>query len=288
MVLSPPLFVLGTQRSGTTLLTRMLSAHKDLFVQNEIGVEEVFKSPISMESILDGIDRQVHGRFSQHLNELLEQEEKTHWGIKDPELTYYLTPLEHFIPASKFVLIIRDPRAVVNSYIENKWGLGTNAYTGALRWTKEVVMQLAFAEKHPKNVLVIRFEDLIADTQVVLEKICEHVGLSFDPTMLEYNKKKAQFKENRQNTNTSKAPDIRLAEKWRTELTSTQISNTEFVSKKLMKKFNYPLETVPQRPSLLKRSYFLIHQKVVGEIQLQLKWRTAKYKSQQKIPSKSI
>ena len=38
----PNIILLGTQRSGTTLLTRMLSAHSAIFIQNEISVEKIF------------------------------------------------------------------------------------------------------------------------------------------------------------------------------------------------------------------------------------------------------
>lgn len=280
--LLPPLFILGTQRSGTTLLTRMLSAHKRLFVQNEVNVQKVFLPHATKKTIIEAIDQEVHYRFSKHISDIMRQDQKTHWGIKDPELTYYLEPLSLFSPQSKFVLIIRDPRAVVNSYMENKWGLGTTAYTGALRWRDEVTMQLRFADAHPQNVLVIRFEDLISDLENTLRAVCQHTELDFDPDMLHYNQKKALFVENKQNINTNKAPDINLAEKWRTELTEQQINHIEFVSQSLMLKLNYPLITAVKPPNMLQKGYFKLHQKIVGEIQLQIKWRSARRRVQKR------
>jgi len=37
-----PIFIMGTQRAGTTLLTRIMSAHPQMFVQNELDLPEIF------------------------------------------------------------------------------------------------------------------------------------------------------------------------------------------------------------------------------------------------------
>jgi hypothetical protein len=286
--LQPPIFILGTQRSGTTLLTRMLSAHNKLFVQNEVNVQKVFLPNFSKENIVNAINQEIHFRFSRNVFDIMSEEHKTHWGIKDPELTYYLPQLSLFLPQSKFVLIIRDPRAVVNSYMENKWGLGTTAYTGAVRWVDEVSKQIAFAKAHPDNVLMIRFEDLISNLEATLRSICQHIGLEFDIEMLTYNKKKALFVENKQNINTNKAPDIHLAEKWRQKLSLQEINYIESVAQTQMLKLSYPTLTDAKSPSSVVKWYFKLHQLFIGEIQLQIKWRTARRRVQKRKKSERI
>ena len=159
--LSAPIFLLGTQRSGTTLLTRILSAHPDIFIQNELPLETIFTISAKNKDIINNINVHFKTRYKKNIDEYLEYKSKKLWGLKDPQLTEHLNALEQFIPDSKFIIIVRDGRGVVNSYIDNKWGLGTNAYTGALRWEREVEQQLAFKSKYPESCLVIRFEDLI-------------------------------------------------------------------------------------------------------------------------------
>ncbi|OZG73430.1 hypothetical protein BTA51_10415 [Hahella sp. CCB-MM4] len=268
-----PVFILGTQRAGTTLLTRILSTHKDLFIQNEISVEKVFTGTKNAESILSLMDRQIEERHGCSLEDLLEKENKTVWGVKDPEFSEYLDELQAFIPGSKFLLIIRDGRGVVNSYIENKWGLGTNAYTGAIRWQDEIHQQMEFARKYPDDVLVLRFEDLVANMEVELRRICEHLSLPFDEDMLKYDKKKAMFKENPHNTNTNKSPDKKLAEKWQAKLSSREIALIEHVAGKTLKEHGYQLIGDKVAPSALEKVYYKLHQRIVGEIQLQWQWR---------------
>jgi hypothetical protein len=276
---SPLLFILGTQRAGTTLLTRILSAHSDLFIQNEISVENVFRDNIDLNSMLSAMDKQISLRHNQGIATLLSEQKKKFWGIKDPELTVHLEVLEKFSTTSKFIIIVRDGRGVVNSYMENKWGLGTNVYTGAKRWKIEVDKQMAFANKFPAQTLLIRFEDLVSDMENSLLKICSHLGLDFEIAMLKYNKKQAQFQENASNLNTNKAPDLKLATKWEASLSYRQIGIINHVAESTLQQNGYELTIPPVKPSFYESLYYQLHQKIVGEIQLQWQWRKARYKS---------
>jgi hypothetical protein len=275
----PLLFIVGTQRAGTTLLTRILSAHSDLFIQNEISVENVFQDNNNLNSMLDAMDKQILLRHNKGITTLLNEQKKKFWGIKDPELTEHLEALDKFSTTSKFIIIVRDGRGVVNSYIENKWGLGTNVYTGAKRWKIEVDKQMAFANKFPAQTLLIRFEDLVSDMENSLLKICSHLGLDFDITMLKYNKKQAQFQENASNLNTNKAPDLKLATKWEASLSYRQIGIINHVAESTLQQNGYELTIPPVKPSFYESLYYQLHQKIVGEIQLQWQWRKARYKS---------
>ncbi len=279
---SQPLFILGTQRSGTTLLARILSSHKDIFIQNEISVEKVFEGVNDPAKMLSLMDVQIQERHGDSLEDVLQKEGKSVWGVKDPELTYHLEKLEQFIPESKMLLILRDGRGVVNSYMENKWGLGTNAYTGAIRWKEEVEQLLDFAERHKEQVLVVRFEDLITGMEAELRRICSHFGVEFDPEMLKYDKKKAMFKENPHNVNTNKAPDITLAEKWQSRLSPREVGIIEYVAGDTLKAHGYELAGEKVCPSAIERAYYLVHQKIIGEIQLQWQWRRSLIRKKKK------
>ncbi len=277
-----PIFVLGTQRSGTTLLARMLSSHSSIFIQNEISVEKVFRQNPKKEVILTRIDEQIRKRHGLSLQELLQKKNKVMWGIKDPELTDYISCLHQFSNESKFVIIVRDGRGVVNSYMENKWGLGTNAYSGAIRWKEEVLAQKRFMMEHPEHTILIRFEDLIADMECQLKKICQHLEVEFEEKMLEYNKQKADFKENRQNVNTNRRPDIKLTKKWQQKLSKSEINIIESVAGDELVANNYELIGQSIQISAIQKFYFNLHQKVFGEIQQQYKWRSFLIKSKLK------
>lgn len=273
------IFVLGTQRSGTTLLTRILNAHPQLFIQNEISVENIFTGYPDKQKILDNIDQQIYLRHHKPVEQLLSEGNIKQFGIKDPEFTDHLNALELFIPESKFILIIRDGRAVVNSYIENKWGLGTNAYSGALRWKDEVSRQVVFANTFPANVLTLRFEDLISDMDENLGKICSFLEIEFSNDMLDYYKRQPSFKPNKSNINTNKAPDITLAMKWLGKLSQNEINIIETVAGDELRKFDYESRGRKISVGKIQKLYYEAHQSIIGELQLQFQLKKHKIKT---------
>ena len=53
----PSTFILGTQRSGTTLLTRILTSHPAYFVRNEgINIKTVFETATDVQQIAENFD----------------------------------------------------------------------------------------------------------------------------------------------------------------------------------------------------------------------------------------
>lgn len=280
-IILPRLFILGTQRSGTTLLTRILSSHPHFFVQNEgLPVMKLFSLTRSVDDIKTNFNKQFYkSGHRDSINNFLKRKKVESWGYKDPQLTEYLESLELIINASesttKFVLIIRDARGVVNSYIDNKWGLGTNAYTGALRWKQEVQDQLNFMEKYPDLFFLIRFEDLLQDMEASIRAVCKHIDLEYDPSMLLYHQKKAQFKQKRENKNTNSKPDNAIAQKWKKSLSQHEVDIIEHVAGDELSRLGYEVSDNHISISEIEKFYYRMHQKIIGWMQLQYRWRKA-------------
>src|SRR5262245_1875577 len=119
-----PIFIVGTQRSGTTLLCRMLTAHPSIFIKNEISdALETFSETSSKEKVLARINADLERTYGSQLEGFLQSAHKTRWGLKEPLLTYRLDSLARNFPDAKLIVIIRDGRAVANSYIKSQWGV---------------------------------------------------------------------------------------------------------------------------------------------------------------------
>lgn len=269
-----PLFIIGTQRSGTTLLTRMLSAHPNIFIQNEMGDWGVFNKPYVPKEL----HRRITNKFYSHGVDLKGlEEQKVRWGWKDPMLTPYIFELAAAYPDAKFIVLVRDPRAVVASYIENAWGLGTNAYTGALRWQREVAHQLTLLNVYPDRCFLLKYESLIKATVECLESVVKFVGVEYTHSMLNYHQKPLEFSENASNVNTRRPVNQISLNKWKETLSYRQIGTINKVCKNLMQQLDISddIEKTHKLTKLEKYGY-LIHQAVVGEYQLQYQLRKAR------------
>jgi len=272
-----PLFVMGTQRSGTTLLTRILSAHKEIYVQNEVEIPYVFDGENAPSNLITKLKAELLLNHKINIDEFMQKGCKV-WGLKDPQLTEHISVLENFLPRSKFIIIVRDGRGVTNSYMDNKWGLGTNAYTGAIRWKKEVKQQLAFMKVMPENFFFIRFEDMVNDLQTSAKSLCEFLGVPFDKDMLNYNKKESYYKIQKENMHTFNKPDKALTSKWQTNLSTHEINVIENIAGELLLELGYAKIGAPIKLSSFQKTYYKIHQTIIGEIQLQYKWRKFRVK----------
>ncbi len=277
--MTSPIFIMGTQRSGTTLLTRILSAHPSIFIQNELDLPKIFQGANSPEEIIENINKQLFIETGQSLEQVLSSKVEPIWGLKDPQLTEYIPQLRTLLPHSKFIIIVRDGRGVTNSYMENKWGLGTNAYYGAQRWLREVKEQQNFMAESPDNFFFVRYEDIIDNLELSLKNICQFLGEKFSQDVLNYDKKTSNYKQQRENVHTFKQPDKKLAEKWKNRLSNFEINIVEHVAGDLLEQLDYKLVGKKIDLSNWQLFYFKWHQKIIGEIQIQYRWRKSAWKN---------
>lgn len=281
--MKPSLFIIGTARSGTTLLSRMLSAHPDLFIKNEIpGVRRIFNDRASEIEILSAFNQEMIKFYGCNLATFLQREKKKRWGLKDPELTYCFECLAGQFANAKIIFIQRDARAVVNSYMKSKWGLGTNAYTGALRWDREIRMQKSFFYAHRQRSYWIRYEDLLTDTLEEVKKLLGFLGESFHPNVLKYYDQPSYIKKKAQSKNTFKKLDIEIASNWKQQLGASQINIIETVAHDTLLESQYDLVGRQVHISPALKLYFGLHQKILGEFQLQYQLKIAKMINQMK------
>ncbi len=280
--ISTPIFILGTQRSGTTLLTRILSAHPSIYIQNEIDLPSVFGRGLDKNGIIHAIADCVEQDEGVPIRKLLAESPGMIWGLKDPQLTEHIDELRPFLPDTRFLVIVRDGRGVTNSYMENKWGLGTNVYTGAQRWRREVEQQEAFMKEAPERFLYLRYEDLVDDTQGTVRKVCDHLGVDFDPGILDYHKRESYYQVKRENVHTHRKPDKTLTEKWKRKLSRFQVGVIEAVAGDTLERHGYPLQSEPVTLNRWQIAYYRIHQKIIGEIQLQYRWRKSMIEAKKK------
>ena len=101
------------------------------------------------------------------------------WGQKTPRFVRHLSLLQDHFPSARFIHLVRDPRAVVNSLIRSDVHR-SDAYHASMRWLNDVGAGLAFEASQPGVVLRVQYSDLVTEPEAVLEQVLDFVGLSTD------------------------------------------------------------------------------------------------------------
>ena len=212
----PAPFVVGMNRSGTTLLRMMLDAHPELTIPPETHfIPDLIKldregaaTPEAMLKVI--VSQREWGDFGLTEEELLERFKalrplnagdairsffeayaqrvgKPRWGDKTPRYVIRTRLIEDALPEAHFVHVIRDGRDVALS-VRDRTVKDFTLERVAQRW-KDKVSKARRDAPLLKHYMELRYEDLILDPDAALRAICEFVDLRFDAAMLDYHRR---------------------------------------------------------------------------------------------------
>lgn len=101
-------------------------------------------------------------------------------GDKSPNYINDLRLLLSHFPEAKFIHIARDPRDYVLS-IKKAWG--KNMYRAAYRWRLGIENISISDDKFRKRIFEVRYEDLLDDSECILNRTCEFLGVDYQDNM---------------------------------------------------------------------------------------------------------
>lgn len=269
-----PVFVVGIPRSGTTLLSAMLSAHPRI----AIAPETHFLSKWRQE--YDGVDvrqEQAFARFwrawsqSEHFLSLridgevartrilsqgphdykqifstvlqlyAEKQGKPRWGEKTPAHERYIELLLGWFPHARVIYMLRDPRAVIASLLRVPWS-HANVYLHARRWRRSA--QRLGRCSSDARVRIVKYEDLVQDPRSSLAGLSAFLGEEFEPSMLDFaDAAKPLVSQDAWKAQALQPVTTISIGKWREELSHRQAALIEHVAGKEMLRHGYVLYT---------------------------------------------
>lgn len=196
-----PVFLIGSERSGTTLLRLMLDHHPDIafnleseFLVSEISDAGVFPDVSDYRRKLredrvfrhSGFDVRDDLDFPALLNDFLRQKlERDRKRVVGATVHYGFAKLRYLWPRAKYIYLLRDGRDVACSVVEMGWA--GNVFVGA-KWWLEAEHEWAEYQKALgcDRWIEVRYEDLIANSEAQLRRICELIGVKFSERMFDY------------------------------------------------------------------------------------------------------
>ena len=210
--------IVGSPRSGTTLLRFMLDSHPQLAIPPETDflslgpkfrgrgdklrknfVRTLMNSPsqtptwpdfeITEEAFwltLTQIEPfTIAEGYRAFYRLYAERFGKARWGDKTPLYCLALDSIRTVIPEARFVHIIRDGRDVALSLRRMWFSPGWEIETQADYWRQCVTAARLAGVGHP-DYMEVRYEELILNTRETLEAICTFIALEYDDAMLSY------------------------------------------------------------------------------------------------------
>jgi hypothetical protein len=208
---SDPFFIVGNDRSGTTMLRLILDRGPDVAIPPESmfltdfasafdqGVpgaafmEQVWNHPKvrlwqlpgAPPPVPPGLGAQDAYRFIAEapFKSYAARHGKARWGDKTPHYVHHVDHLLRVWPRARFVVLVRDGRDVALSLRRMPFG-PNNAWAAAQWWARGIRAGERAQLEHPGAVLTVRYEDLAGDPEREVPRICEFLALSYAPEML--------------------------------------------------------------------------------------------------------
>jgi hypothetical protein len=216
-----PIFIGGLDRSGKTLLRRMLGRHPRLALTRKTYLWPRFHNRYGDLAQSENLERCIQAMLKQkniqafqpdinrirrefrqgpatyeRLFELFHQQNaerlgKARWGDQLKLVERFAETIFAAYPDAKMIHMIRDPRdrytAALNEMLRGKTsrGPGWRAGWSVARWLYSARLAESNQRRFPGRYLVLRYETLLQDPDGALTEVSEFLGETFDPCMLE-------------------------------------------------------------------------------------------------------
>lgn len=275
-------FLIYVARSGSTFFAAKMNEHDGLYVTTESNfIANLVENDFVLQDSQDvdrlvadlyaekkfrdwGIARQrISARFnSLHFPAGVEQiiaavfEEhpeysgEAHVLAKVPRLIRFLDRALGAMPNSKFIHVVRDPRAVSASQrqsISSRTGkaMAGTPFVAALRWRRATARVRAISSARVKS---IRFEDMISDPEKIVSECRQFLSLDDMTGSASQNRRRRYVNripesQRHLHSNVSRPADASRLDGWRSQLNCGEQFLVERICDKTMRRFGYQPST---------------------------------------------
>ncbi|MDQ3661800.1 MAG: sulfotransferase [Actinomycetota bacterium] len=260
-------FVVGSARSGTTLLRLMLNAHSEIAVppESRFIVQLYRPGETSVEELLaklsehpryqawglpiEAVRAQIGERTTAPYHELIEatyrayatMRNKRLWGDKTPRYVLDIGLLAGLFDDALFIHVVRDGRNVALSYADMPFGPKTVA-RAADRWQSRVRAGREAGRTLPSaRYTELFYERLVAEPEQELQRLCSFIGVSYQPEMLDYgtrSRDEVQSRAQRYNPHVTEKPTAGVRS-WEQQMPPLQVAVFEAVAGELLEELGY-------------------------------------------------
>lgn len=261
---SKPIFIVGMNGSGTTLMLNCLNAHSELYGfpretlviphyihrlsdYGDLNKTENFKSlwdDFRGESHFCWVNegeipplpndwRELPHSFSTVINETFgyftHKEDKRRWCEKTPMHAQHITELHALFPDACFIHMIRDGRSCAASF-HRRWGYIPERTI--YRWRNVIGAARRQAKVCNARYIEIFYEKLTENPTTEMRRVCDFIGVKFDEAVLAPSRKPKHMGSTA-NTITQSAP------RWCTHFNDHRLGALERIAGRTLSQLGY-------------------------------------------------
>ena len=216
-----PIFIVGSERSGTNLMRVILNSHSNIAIphpphilknffrlkllNNNLEVDNNFRDlikdvvkavelhpypwgiKIDKEKIFNAVkERNLINIFFVIYEQYLESTNKKRWGCKSAFMINYIAQVRYYYPQAKFIYMVRDGRDVAASAKKTIFNHYSVYYIAKL-WKREQQVGIYWLNRlSESDMLLLRYEDLLDDPEGFIESICLFLNEPYEENMLDF------------------------------------------------------------------------------------------------------
>lgn len=276
-----PIFIVGTERSGSNLVRLILDAHPRIAVphpphllhyfsalearygdlERDETLEQLvddalallrvhilpWETEISRGRLLSEVrPRDAYGVMCGLYEQYRLAEGKARWGCKSTFMIHHAERILARDPDARFIWLVRDPRDVAASSRRSVFSPFHPVLTAELwREQQEIGLELQ-RSLGTESVLRLRYESLLAAPEAKVRELCTFLGERFDERQLAFHRTAAARRLGSLSESWRNATSPVLtnnAGKYRAELTGPEIAGVEAVAGPMMKELGYEMDT---------------------------------------------
>ncbi|WPP52616.1 sulfotransferase family protein [Catalinimonas niigatensis] len=212
-------FIVGSPRSGTTLLQSILGTHPDFHtfpeshffyslygssrLRRRLGLVDRVRAHKALEAFLNNIDaaelkseipnsawyeRKWILTFKNILGQIAKEQHKRGWIEKTPMHLHFISQISKYIPESKFIHIVRDGKDTIASVYyyasqyPEQWGRNKSLESCIGRWKLDIKIHQRYLSKN--NHCFVKYNTLVDNPGKEIKKICNFLSIDFQENML--------------------------------------------------------------------------------------------------------
>lgn len=282
--------MVGSPRSGTSLLSRILDSHPNIGIPFESHIyprlyswrkcygdmkkkknkEKLIRDILSLETLKswgevpkkeEVINRfrgdTFHSAFQATMEAWLSGTGKKRWGEKTPHNVFIWEDIVEGFPNSRFIHIVRDGRDVALSWKKVRFG-PEHFYSISKLWKKyiEKIEELR-SNIDEDRIHEVKYERIITKPEKEIDDMCSFLGEKFSPKMMSFYDNKKSYPTDKRNEKNLSSPLLRNnMNKWKTQASPRNLRIFEAVAGEILERYGY--ESSQQEPSISRREAYQI------------------------------